>query len=81
MPKPSGGNLTIAEHPGQKMAAITFSGLVGEKAFANQEQKLKNLLTGAGMAFDPTPIYARYDAPTTPFFLRRNEVLLALDNS
>ena len=81
MPKPSGGNLTIAEHPGQKMAAITFSGLVGEKAFANQEQKLKNLLTGAGLTFDPTPIYARYDAPTTPFFLRRNEVLLALDSS
>jgi hypothetical protein len=31
-----------------------------------------------GIEFEPTPIYARYNAPTTPFFLRRNEVLLSL---
>ena len=78
MPEPSGDPLKIESHPAQKMAAIRFNGMVAERSFGNQEQKLKELLDAAGIKYDATPIYARYDAPTTPFFLRRNEVLLSV---
>jgi hypothetical protein len=78
MPTPAGANLKIEEHPAIKMAAIRFSGKVGNQSFSNNEIKLKELLVAEGIEFDPTPIYARYNAPTTPFFLRRNEVLLSL---
>jgi len=78
MPTPAGANLKIAERPAVKMAAIRFSGTVGNNSFSNHEKKLKELLIAEGIEFDPTPMYARYNAPTTPFFLRRNEVLLSL---
>jgi hypothetical protein len=78
MPTPAGANLKITEHPAVKMAAIRFSGTVGNHSFPNNERKLKDLLSAQGIEFEPTPIYARYNAPTTPFFLRRNEVLLSL---
>ena len=81
VPNPSGDNLQIAEHPAVKMAAIRFSGAVGDNTFSNNEKKLKDLLLAQGIEFEPTPIYARYNAPTTPFFLRRNEVLLVIDKS
>jgi hypothetical protein len=78
MPTPAGANLKISEHPAVKMAAIRFSGTVGNNSCPNNERKLKDLLLAQGIEFEPTPIYARYNAPTTPFFLRRNEVLLSL---
>lgn len=78
MPKPTRDQLKIESHPGAKMAAIRFTGLIGERSFAIQEQKLREMLDEAGIEYLPTPIYARYDAPTTPFFLRRNEVLLSV---
>jgi effector-binding domain-containing protein len=78
MPTSEDANLKIAEHSAMKMAAIRFSGTVGNHSFSNNEKKLKELLLAEGIEFDPTPMYARYNAPTTPFFLRRNEVLLSL---
>ena len=78
MPTPAGANLKITEHQAVKMAAIRVSGTVGNQSFPNNERKLRDLLSAQGIEFEPTPIYARYNAPPTPFFLRRNEVLLSL---
>lgn len=78
MPKPQRDNLKIAEHDACRMAAIRFSGTIGMGAFETNAKKLKGLLDAEGIEYDPVPIFARYNAPATPFFLRRNEVLLLL---
>ena len=78
MPRPQRENLKITEHDATRIAAIRFTGTIGMASFETNEKKLKELLDSEGIQYDPTPIYARYNAPTTPFFLRRNEVLLSL---
>jgi len=56
-------------------AAIKFSGSVSEKKFIEQEEKLRSLVD---RKMKDGAIYARYDGPMKPGFLRRNEVLVDL---
>lgn len=78
MPTPRTQNLKITEHPRARYAAITFSGSPSDASFRAKAEKLRGLLRLQGLSSDSAPIFARYDRPWTPFFLRRNEVLLAL---
>ena len=56
-------------------AAIKFSGSVSENKFVEQEKKLRSLVD---RKMKDGAIYARYDGPMKPGFLRRNEVLVDL---
>lgn len=78
MPTPKTENLKITEHPGARYAAITFSGAPSDAGFRAKAVKLKDLLEERNLNSEGAPIFARYDRPWTPFFMRRNEVLLAL---
>jgi hypothetical protein len=40
--------------------------------------KLQTALAAAGVATQGLPVFARYNGPMTPFFMRRNEIWLAL---
>ena len=77
MPSPN-PTLTIEEKAGGKFAAIRFSGFASSSLFASKEETLKHKLSQLGIDFENAPIYARYDAPWKPGFLRRNEVLIPL---
>jgi hypothetical protein len=77
LPDP-GGDVWLVELPAQHMAAIRFSGRWTDARFAEAEARLRDWLAARGMSSAGPPVYAYYNDPFTPAFLRRNEVLLPL---
>jgi hypothetical protein len=78
MPTSSDRSLSFAEHPGGRFAAVSFSGLASQTLFDSKAKWLKEQLAAKHIESDGQAIYARFDGPWTPFFLRHNEVLIPL---
>ena len=80
LPVPDDARVRLRELPTRRVAAARFSGTWGAERFETISTKLAADAKGAGLlpAGGP-PVFARYDPPWTPWFLRRNEVLIALD--
>lgn len=78
MPATSDPSLSFSQQPGGKFAAVTFAGLASQGLFDSKADLLKRLLQSKNLVVSGPAIYARYDGPWTPFFLRRNEVLIPL---
>ena len=66
-----------AVQPGP-VAVVRFSGFWSDANYNEHLAKLQAALRGAGLAWIGEPVYARYNPPITPWFLRRNEIWLAL---
>jgi hypothetical protein len=78
-PEPLDARVKIREVPAAKVAAIRFSGFWSEDNYQRHLSQLISGLTAAGMRWKGEPVYSRYDAPWTPWFMRRNEIWLALE--
>jgi hypothetical protein len=78
MPSSSDASLSFSERPGGKFAAVSFSGLASQTLFDSKAKWLKQQLAAKQIESSGQAIYARYDGPWTPFFLRHNEVLIPL---
>ncbi|MGC5020406.1 SOUL family heme-binding protein [Micromonospora sp. DT47] len=76
VPEPADSRITIREVPEQLAAAVRFSGRWTEKAFGERATALGRAVTAAGLQPTGAIRYARFDPPWTPWFLRRNEVVL-----
>jgi len=76
LPEPTDPRVVIREVPSRLLVARRFSGTWSADHFASNEATLRDAAQRAGFAFVGEPIYARYNAPFVPWFLRRNEVLL-----
>ncbi|MEL6479179.1 MAG: heme-binding protein [Pseudomonadota bacterium] len=78
LPAPVQGDVTLTEEPPARRAAIRFSGVATDELIAEQEGLLRAWLAEKGLTPLGAPIYAYYNDPFTPGFLRRNEVLIDL---
>jgi effector-binding domain-containing protein len=78
MPSSSDQTLSFTEHPGGRFAAVSFSGLASQPLFDSKAKGLKEKLAARNIEVTGPAIYARFDGPWTPFFLRHNEVLIPL---
>ena len=76
LPAPAGSSVRLREMPAQRMAAIRFSGVATDEGIAAKEQALRTWLERRGLSASGAPVYAYYNDPLTPGFLRRNEVLI-----
>ena len=80
LPAPTDGDLVVREMPAQRMAAIRFSGRADQAAIEAQEAILGDWLDTQQLMPIAAPIYAYYDDPLTPGFLRRNEILIPVQS-
>jgi hypothetical protein len=78
LPKPNDPRVTLREVPARRVAAVTFSGTWGAERFDAIAKELLGKLDAAGFVPAGPPVYARYNPPWTPWFLRKNEVLVPL---
>ena len=60
------------------MAVLLFSGSDSREREQAIEQKLRALLSAAGLKPGGDALFAYYDPPWTPGFARRNEVLIPI---
>jgi len=78
LPTPNDPRVRLRSVPPRRLAVAKFAGLTREPAVSRQTSKLQAFLGERGLSPTGTPILARYDPPWTPWFMRRNEVMLAV---
>jgi hypothetical protein len=79
LPPPRDRRVTLREIPGRRVAAVRFSGGWSPERFARKADELVTLLQNASLSPAGATVYARYNPPWTPWFLRRNEILIPLE--
>jgi len=62
--------------PAHRVAAIRYSGRWSEKAYRKQLLQLQEWVEASSLEVTGEPVWARYNAPFTPWFMRRNEILI-----
>ena len=76
MPAPSESNITMRALDEEWVAAAKFSGRWTEAHVATELEALRERIVAADLTAMGPPRFARYDPPWTPWFMRRNEVLI-----
>ena len=76
LPKPLDPRVKLMKIPGRLMAALSYSGTWSRERYEGKEQRLKELIRQRGLKIEGEPVFARYNPPFMPWFLRRNEVLI-----
>ena len=79
LPEPLDPRITLVEIPGRLMASYRYSGAWGRKRYEKREKRLQELIRQRGLKIVGEPIFARYNPPFMPWFLRRNEVLIPVE--
>lgn len=78
-PEPLDARVRLREVPSSQVAVIRFSGFWSASNYDEHLAKLQAALRTADLAWTGEPVYSRYNAPFTPWFMRRNEIWLHLD--
>ena len=81
LPVPLDDRVTLVREPGRLMAAIRYSGTWSRDRYEEKEATLRSLMGERGLKAVGEPIFARYNAPFTLWFLRRNEVLIPVERT
>jgi len=76
LPEPWDPKVTLRQVPARRMAAIRYSGFWSEKNYLRYKLELESWIRDKGLTIVGDPIWARYNPPFTPWFLRRNEILI-----
>lgn len=76
LPRPDDDRITLTEKPPRVMAAIRYSGTWGQKRYNEHQAQLIGWIDGNGWEMAGEPVWARYNPPFMPWFLRRNEILI-----
>jgi hypothetical protein len=79
LPEPEDPKVTLRQVPARRMAAVRYSGFWNEKGYLRYKLELESWIREKGLTIMGDPIWARYNAPFTPWFLRRNEILIPVD--
>lgn len=78
LPKPNNPIVKIRETSPTKYAVIQFSGLASNTNISYHQEKLANYITDKQLNKVGEPLYAFYNPPWTLPFLRRNEIMIAI---
>jgi hypothetical protein len=77
-PEPIDPRVQLRQVPATTWAVIRYSGAWTEANYLEHLAELTTALEAAGVATQGEPVLARYNSPFTPWFMRRNEIWLAL---
>jgi hypothetical protein len=79
LPEPEDPKVKLRQVPARRIAAVRYSGFWSEKGYLRYKSELESWIQERGLAIVGDPIWARYNPPWTPWFLRRNEILIPVD--
>lgn len=77
-PEPIDARVRLREVASSRIAAIRYSGFWSESNYTEHLAELESTLKREGLAWRGEPVFSRYNAPFTPWFMRRNEIWLTL---
>jgi len=79
LPEPLDARIRFRETPGGRYAVIRYSGRWSDSNYNEHLDILRRGIDAAGLRSSGNPVYARYNAPFVPWFMRRNEIWLKVD--
>ncbi|MGD8797232.1 MAG: heme-binding protein [Desulfobacterales bacterium] len=79
LPEPNDTRVRLTEESGRLMVAVKYSGTWSEEGYEENRALLEEYIQKRGLTKTGGPIWARYDPPFMPWFLRRNEVLIPIE--
>lgn len=79
LPNPADPRVKLRQVKSRLLAALTYSGTWAENRYRQHEAALLKAVKNAGFVTIGEPIFARYNSPFTLWFLRRNEVLVEVE--
>ena len=81
LPVPASADVEVSSQPEIVMAAMEYSGSWSKKRYLKHEALMKQALESGSYKSCGEPRWARHNAPFTPWFLRKNEILVPLCGS
>jgi hypothetical protein len=79
LPRPRDPRIRLEEQSARVMAVRRYSGRWTEGNYLKNEARLIEALSADGRRPIGAPTLARYNSPFTPWFMRRNEVMVELE--
>ena len=76
LPQPLDPAVTLREVPAHRAAVVRYSGFWSQSAYDEHLKELRAWMQAQGVVAADSPVWARYDPPFKPWFLRRNEILI-----
>lgn len=77
-PEPIDTRVQLREIRGNRVAVIRYSGFWSQDNYDEHLGKLQATLRAAQIPWTGEPVFSRYNAPFTPWFMRRNEIWLTV---
>jgi hypothetical protein len=77
-PEPLDPRVRLREEPAVVRAVIRYRGTWSQANYDEHLAALRSALASAGIATEGEPVWARYNGPMTPWFMRRNEIWLTV---
>jgi hypothetical protein len=78
LPVPNDPTITPRLVPAQRIAAVRYSGFWSEQKYLHYKQRLETWIQENDWQISGLPVWARYNPPFTPPFMRRNEILIPI---
>ena len=76
LPEPLDERVKLAKVPGRLVVAVRYSGTWSKAGYEENKALLEKYIRRRGFTITGATVWARYDPPFMPWFLRRNEVLI-----
>jgi hypothetical protein len=76
IPQPSDPAVQLRAVPAYRAAAIRYSGFWSEEGYQQHLQELRSWIAAQNLEVVGEPVWARYDPPFKPWFMRRNEIII-----
>ena len=77
-PQPLQQGINIVTLEAQRFASVSFKGTQNDKKVAKYTTQLRKFISRNGYEVSGEPVYAFYDPPFVPWFLRDNDILLPI---
>jgi hypothetical protein len=79
LPAPENLEVTLRRVPARRMAVVRYAGFWSEEGYLRHKAELALWIHKMGFTAVGAPIWARYNPPLMPWFLRRNEILIPIE--
>jgi hypothetical protein len=79
IPVPTDKRVSIREIPSSLAAVVRYSGTWSKRNYQRHLDELMEWVTTNNYQVMDEPAWARYNAPFTPWFMRRNEIIVRIE--
>lgn len=78
LPRPNDKRIVLKVVPPKKVAVIRYSGTWSKSNYQENLAKLFDYIEKQNLKIAGDPVWARYNSPITPWFMRRNEIMIEI---